>query len=253
MKLYHNLTFFFLFVICLTTLNSQNKIIRVAVYDDSGGGGRGSDNVELSLACDSVFYTKRISADEIRLGVLNKFDVVVQAGGRGSKQAKTLEESGVDSIRQFVKHGGGYLGICAGAYLSTVEYPWSLGILNANVIDREHWNRGGGVVKIRFTSEGRKFFRATEDTISINYNQGPLLAQADRANLPAYKELAVFETEIAENGAPEGIMVGLTAIAQGQFGEGRVIAISPHPEKSSELRYMISTAVKWLAKRESVN
>ena len=250
MKLNNNVLFFFLFTICLTTVNSQNKIIRVAVYDDNGGGGRGSDNVELSLSDDTTFFTKRVSADEIRLGVLNTFDVVVQAGGSGSKQAKTLEESGVDSIRQFVNRGGGYLGICAGAYLSTVEYRWSLGILNATVIDREHWNRGGGVVKIRLTPKGKLFFNATEDTISLNYNQGPLLAQADKPNLQAYQELAVFETEIAENGALEGIMVGLTAIAQGEFGEGRVIAISPHPEKSPELQYMISTSVKWCAKRD---
>jgi glutamine amidotransferase-like uncharacterized protein len=249
MKLNNNILFFFLFTICLTTTNSQNKIIRVAVYDDNGGGGRGSDNVELSLSDDTAFFTKRVSADEIRLGGLNSFDVVVQAGGSGSKQAKTLEESGVDSIRQFVKRGGGYLGICAGAYLATVEYKWSMGILNANVIDREHWNRGGGIIKIRLTAAGREFFGMSEDTISLNYNQGPLLAQADKPNLPAYEELAVFENEIAENDAMEGIMIGLTAIAQGNFWDGRVMAISPHPEKSPELRHMIATAVKWLARK----
>jgi glutamine amidotransferase-like uncharacterized protein len=232
-----------------STAVGQKKQIRVAVYDDIGGGGRGSDNVELCLSNDTTFFTKRVSADEIRLGMLNSFDVVVQAGGSGSKQAKTLEESGVDSIRQFVKRGGGYLGICAGAYLSTVEYTWSLGILNANVIDREHWNRGGGIIRIRLTAAGREFFGMSDDTISLNYNQGPLLAQADKPDLPAYEELAVFETEIVENGAPEGIMIGLTAIAQGNFGEGRILAISPHPEKSPELRHMISTAVKWLARK----
>jgi glutamine amidotransferase-like uncharacterized protein len=229
-------------------VDGQKKQIRVAVYDDNGGGGRGSDNVELCLLEDTTFFTKRVSADEIRLGGLNSFDVVVQAGGSGSKQAKTLEDSGIDSIRQFIYRGGGYLGICAGAYFSTVEYKWSLGILNANVIDREHWNRGGGIVKIRLTATGRDFFGMSEDTISLNYNQGPLLAQADKPDLPPYEELAVFESEIAENDALQGIMIGLTAIAQGNFGEGRVLAISPHPEKSPELRHMIATAVKWLAR-----
>jgi hypothetical protein len=237
-----------LFYSCTSFADGQKKQIRVAVYNDNGGGGRGSDNVELSLSDDTTFYTKRVSADEIRLGALNSFDVVVQAGGSGSKQAKTLEESGVDSIRQFVKRGGGYLGICAGAYLSTVEYKWSLGILNANVIDREHWNRGGGIVKIRLTATGRDFFGMSEDTIRLNYNQGPLLAQADKPELPPYEELAVFESEIAENDALNGLMIGLTAIARGNFFGGRVLAISPHPEKSPELRHMIATAVKWLAR-----
>jgi len=61
--------------------------------------------------------------------------------------------------------------------------------------------------------------------------------------------LATFVTEIAKNNAPFGIMFGKTAIAQVEYGNGRVFALSPHPEKSEHLRGMVARSVQWLAKR----
>jgi hypothetical protein len=229
---------------------SQQKVIRVAIYDDEGGGGVGPKNIELCLGDSMKYKTQRVKAADIRSGILRNFDVVVQPGGSGSKQAKTLERSGVDSIRQFVRRGGGYLGICAGAYLATAEYEWSLHILNSKVIDRAHWNRGKGDVVIIMNKKGRKFFGTKDKEIKLNYAQGPLMAPAEVDSLPKYRELSTFKTEIALNGAPVGIMVGKTAFAQSEFGKGRVFAMSPHPEKSESLRYLVAQSVNWLAKRE---
>lgn len=228
---------------------SQTSRIRVAVYADTGGSDAGPANVELSLADASTYEVTRIAAEDVRRGVLKNYDVVVQPGGSGSKQAKNLQPSGVDSIRQFVRRGGGYLGICAGAYLATSEYEWSLHILNSKVIDRAHWARGKGDVVMRLTQAGKEFFGVSSDTITLNYAQGPLMAPAGIDSLPPYRELAVFETEIAKNDAPIGIMLGKTAIAQSTFGAGRVFAVSPHPEKSESLRPLIARIVLWLAKK----
>jgi hypothetical protein len=228
---------------------SQFSRIRVAIYDDDGGNDRGPANVELSLSDSNVFATKRVKAADIREGILKSFDVLVQPGGSGSKQAKSLQPSGVDSVRQFVRRGGGFLGICAGAYLATVEYDWSLHVLNSSVIDRAHWNRGKGDVTIRLTREGMKFFGTESERITLNYAQGPLMAPAHIGTMEAYIELAVFDTEIARNNAPPGIMLGKTAIAKSEFGRGRVFALSPHPEKSEHLRNMVARIVQWLANR----
>jgi hypothetical protein len=246
-------THLFLFIICFTALPlfSQTSPIRVAIYEDSGAGKRGTNNVELSLADGNLYTTRVINADDVRAGILSKFDVLVQPGGSGSKQAKTLEVSGVDSIRDFIKRGGGYLGICAGAYLSTNFYSWSLGILNAWVVDREHWNRGSGDVVLQLTPEGKEFFGIPEDTIVVQYNQGPLMTPGVSSNVADYTVLGRFKTEIAENGAPAGVMIGTDAIAMGEYGSGRVISISPHFEKRAEQRYIISKAVTWLAHKKA--
>jgi glutamine amidotransferase-like uncharacterized protein len=229
------------------SIYAQDRKIRVAIYDDAGGNEAGPKNVELSLADSSMFVTQRVDAEKIRKGVLLEFDVVVQPGGSGSKQAKSLGDSGKQQIRDFVARGGGYIGICAGAYLATTEYEWSLHMLNAKVIDRAHWNRGMGDVVIKMTGEGRKFFGLEDDTVTIAYRQGPLLMPDTASGLDPYSTLAAFETEIAKNGAPTGVMVGTTAIATGRYQKGRVLCFSPHPERSERLRSWVVLAVRWAA------
>ena len=231
------------------TAPTPQKVIRVVIYDDAGGGGVGPANVSKCLAAakQKEFTYAIVSAEQIRAGRLKDADVLVQPGGSGSKQAQTLKPEGRDAIKQFVRGGGGFVGICAGAYLASADYTWSLHILNARVIDRQHWARGTGEVKVRMSAEGKRLLGVNDDVVNIYYGQGPLLAPADQADLPAYQTLATYETEIAEKGAPAGVMKGTTALAAAEFGKGRVVCISPHPEKSAGLDGIIRRAVSWAA------
>ena len=102
------------------------------------------------------------------------------------------------------------------------------------------------------TEPGRKLLGAESQRLSIHYAQGPLLAPADRADIEDYETLATFETEIAKNGAPEGVMKGTTAIAKGRFGSGLVLCFSPHPELTNGLENMVGFAIRHV-KRENKN
>src|SRR3954452_20764336 len=159
------------------------KVIRVLIYDDAGGGGQGPANVSKCLAAakGKKFTYAIVSAEQIRAGRLKEADVLVQPGGSGSGQAAALKPEGRDAIKEFVRGGGGYVGICAGAYLASADYTWSLHILNAKVVDRQHWARGTGEVKVRMSAEGRRLFGVKDDVVNIYYGQGPLLAAAEQA------------------------------------------------------------------------
>jgi len=228
-------------------ISPQAATIRVAIYDDAGGNENGPKNCERCLPSAHGFATKRVKAADIRAGALDRFDVLIQPGGSGSKQAKALEREGRDKIRAFVTRGGGYLGICAGSYLASADYEWSLGLLDAKVLDRKHWARGKGNVEMRLEGVGQQFLDEKRQAVTIRYAQGPLLAPAGKAEIPDYEQLAVFVTEIAENGAPAGVMKGTTAAARGTFGQGRVFCFSPHPEQTDGLEYYIEAAVRWVA------
>jgi putative intracellular protease/amidase len=229
------------------TTRPVSKVVRVLIYDDAGGGGAGFTNVSKCLSASSTkqFTFARVTAEEIRAGKLKDADVLVQPGGSGSKQAETLKPEGREAIRNFVQHGGGYVGICAGAYLASADYTWSLHILNAKVIDRQHWARGNGQVKVRMSPQGKQLLGVNDDLVTALYAQGPLLAPAEKPELPPFQTLGTFETEIAEKGAPAGVMKGTTAFASGIFGEGHVICLSPHPERSAGLDGVIRRAVGW--------
>ncbi|TWT89044.1 hypothetical protein Mal64_25360 [Pseudobythopirellula maris] len=221
--------------------------ITVAIYDHSDGSSKGPKNLAAILTPEAGFACERVSPQAIRDGALDGRDVVIVPGGSGSKQSKMLEGAGLDKIRGFVEAGGGYVGICAGSYLASSEYDWSLRLINTRVLDRKHWARGTGMVTLALSERGKQLLAADADKIDVYYGQGPLLALAIEPGLPAYEPLALYDTEIAKKGAPEGVMRGTTAIASAPYGEGRVICFSPHPEKAAGPNGLILAGVRWAA------
>lgn len=184
---------------------AEGDPVRVAVFEGEGVGPsserlisalRGEEERRLKVA--------RISAKEIQGGRLKDFDVLVHPGGSGGKQGRALAESGRKAVREFVRGGGGYLGVCAGAYLATNDYEWSLNLMDAKVVDRRHWARGKGTVNLQLSPEGTRFFRRDGKELKIYYAQGPLLARRewDDPKVPNYESLAIYASEIAKNGAP---------------------------------------------------
>ncbi len=69
------------------------------------------------------FHLERVTAEQIRQGVLSNFDVIAQGGGRASLQAQALGDDGKEKIREFLRKGGGYVGICAGALSRGIGPP----------------------------------------------------------------------------------------------------------------------------------
>ena len=232
--------------LALFSATAQGDPIKVALYADDGTGAT-ADSAAAALSDTTLFDVTYVMGSDIRSGILQDFDVILHPGGSGSGQAESLQETGRDSVRAFVRRGGGCLGICAGAYLMSSDYSWSLDILNTRVVDKAHWARGNGSTDIRFNNFGRNLFGFEQDTVVIEYRQGPLMARAYVDSLPDYIQVGVFETEIAENGAPSGVMIGTTAFAFSVYGEGRVAAFSPHPEITPGKQYMVASAVQWLA------
>ncbi len=228
---------------------STSDRFRIGVYVDEGAGNSVKDLLNVLSKFEGISIIK-LKASDIRTGKLAGLDLLMHPGGSGGGQGRHLGEDGREAIREFVKTGGGFVGICAGSYLASSDYDWSLHILDAKVIDRKHWNRGRGTVEIALTEPGRKLLGTESQKLSIHYAQGPLLAPANRPDIEDYETIATFETEIAKNGAPEGVMKGTTAIAKGKFGSGRVLCFSPHPELTNGLEDMVRIAIDHV-KRES--
>lgn len=105
----------------------------------------------------------------------------------------------------FVREGGGYLGVCGGAYLATNDYEWSLNLIDAKVVDKRHWARGKGEVKLQLSPEGAEFFETESNEMTVYYGQGPLLGRRewDDPQTPDYESLAIYATEIALKGCSQ--------------------------------------------------
>ncbi len=231
----------------LVELADQDKV-QVGVYVDAGAGPSVNDLIR-ALGDHNEVVVTRLTAEQIRSGRLAGMDLLALPGGSGGGQGRNLAEAGREKIRGFVREGGGLIGVCAGAYLASVHYEWSLNVLDAKVLDTRHWARGTGTVEIGLSAAGRELLHADGPQASIYYGQGPLLAPGGNPEIEDYEELASYRTEIAKNGAPKGLMIGTTAIARGRFGLGRVICFSPHPEKTEGLEHFVREAVSQVKRR----
>jgi glutamine amidotransferase-like uncharacterized protein len=224
------------------------KPIRVALYADKGTTVKSLPEVVNCLPKSAGFVVNKVLAEEIRNRALGEYDVLICPGGSGSGEGESLRDDGRNRVREFVKRGGGYIGICAGAYLASIEYPWSLGLLNAHVLDRPHWDRGVGNVELKVAMPGKNALSIDTESCTIHYENGPLLGPGGKAGLADYELLASFDTEITQN-APSGTMKGTAAIVRGKFGDGRVVCFSPHPEKTPGRALFLQSALRWAAHR----
>jgi CubicO group peptidase (beta-lactamase class C family) len=236
-------------------LSAAEQPIKVGVYEGPGAGPSCGNLLEALRADGRASNIKilRLSPEAIRSGELKNIDVLIHPGGSGGGQGRALETKGREAVRDFVRTGGGFIGICAGGYLATDDYTWSLGLIEARVVDRNHWARGTGSVDVALSPKGQVFFGTGDERITIHYGQGPLLARREWDNplAPEYESLGIFHTEIAEKGAPKGIMPGTSAIVRASFEKGRVFVFSPHPEMTDGLGFMVERAVRWAAHRDA--
>lgn len=220
--------------------------IRVALYNDAGAVGKGVPSVTEILKQAGGYEITVFKAEDLTKGVLEHKDVVIFTGGSGSKEGTALGDAGRDAVKKFVEGGGGYLGICAGAYLACSKFPWSLGLLDAQTVSQK-WRRGVGDVQLEITPAGQQLSTLPAGNRGVHYANGPIIKPAGRNDLAPYEPLAVFRTELAENGTPVGAMINTPAIVQGRFGKGRIVISSPHPEQTPGLEIIVERAVHWLA------
>lgn len=228
----------------------ESRELRVAVYDAEGTGGLGVSKVLAQVGAEPRTVLRRVCPEDVRGGALEAFDIVTFTGGSGSAQARALGETGRKRVQTFVSEGGGYVGVCAGAYLALAGFSWGLHVIDAKTVS-PRWKRGKATLEMTFTAAGRRALRRGRRGVSVLYHNGPVFEPADVEALSDYDVWATYETEVSRNGTPKGVMVGSPAIAAATYGEGRVVVIGPHPEQTKGLEDVVPRAVRWLGGRRT--
>ena len=234
-------------------LPEKTRPIKVGVYSGPGAPQSSVEAVVKVMKPFTEAKTVILSGEEIGTLNLSAYDVLVFPGGSGSGQSKGIGEAGLKNVREFVSNGGGYVGICAGAYLACSNFSWGLGILNAGTVSSK-WRRGQAILDLEMTEAGKPMLGDVPGVFKVRYNNGPILKPWTRTDLPAYTPLTLFRTEVAKNDTPVGVQVNSAAQAIATFGKGRVFVSSPHPEGTPGLENLIPRGVFWAAgdKKEAV-
>lgn len=237
--------------------SGRKRRMAVALFDGTGTGVGGVTTLTRILDRAPSMSVHHVGPAEMTQKTLSQFDVVLCPGGSGSKQAAAIGKPGRDAIKQFIHGGGGYLGICAGAYLCSSHYSWSLDVVGTSVFTgsreiegvgkKQMWYRGkSSQVQMELTAEGKKIFPNVPMKTKVRYQNGPVVSRNKDTPLQPYKVLAWFRSEVVLYPPQKGTMVNTPAIITGDFGQGRVVAISPHPESTDGLESMVTAAINHL-------
>ncbi len=233
-------------------VRSTHTPLKVAIFSDSASGSTDAGCVDATLSIlttNSGFAPSTISAAAIRAGGLAAFDVVMFPGGGGTAQANALQQAGCAAVERFVAAGGGYVGTCAGAYLAALGYnsatAW-LQLVDAQIIDVAHWDRGVAQVQVHLVNTNTPILRGFPEYITARYVNGPLLGPGNTPGLPDYEQDGVYVTDVHDNG-PVGVMPGTTCMTTSTYQMGRCVLFSFHPELTPGLEQLDVRAVKWCA------
>ena len=166
---------------------------KIALY--TGKGAYMAKDVEDFLSRHNFDYG-RLHEIDIQKGKLKDYDIFIIGGGAIYDILPALGRKGIKNIQKFVKSGGKYIGICAGAYIAP-----GLGLTKTK------FKRGKGERKIKIN------FPLCGEKINLYFCNGPLIEKLSKDDLL----IAIDKSQ----------KIG---IIRKEYGKGLVYLFCGHPE-----------------------
>ncbi len=227
------------------TVSTSRKVIKVVIYNGRGAINSCVSGVKTGLHtantkhllkgyCFSYSTTKTIN-----YSILSHYNVLVMPGGiSGLNYINSVSSS---AIRNFVKNGHGYLGICAGAYSGSrnVDGMYRAWGVAPHVYCKHPYHEGN--VKVKILYQGSKLFGSGGTVTMAHYNGPAMYVKGGNA-----VKFAVY----ADN------HIGYKnygAIVGDYYYHGRSILSGPHPELDPQHPSILARLVAWTAKVPVVN
>lgn len=257
-----------IFIVLLMTLSFLSyglggDKLQVALFMDKGAGPWGGEKEYVTALMstlrylDSTITVRAVSGSDIRSKGLDRYHVIIFPGGSGGGQARSLGKKGREKVISFVKKGGGFIGICAGAYLGQdydIDFPgYSLGLSPFEVMNNGRgWARGKAIVEVTLTRTGRDVFHevAGYRSLFMHYANGPMLVPSGW--LPRYGEVLMrMKTDLCfQNRKRCGETPGAAVATLSEYHRGKVLLMSLHPEQTPGMKWMLLRMVTRVAGRE---
>jgi len=170
------------------------------------------------------------------------YKVILMPGGFAKWYNYWINKSGKERIRSFVNKGGGYFGICAGAFFASDKTIWE-GVSYDDNVDYNYYGELTGYDLDLFAGTGTGPMNAIADWNGEGYNMTTLNFATDNTVLTGYKQTPYTEDILyyggpyftADTGSNIEVLAtysynGQPAIIALNYGYGRVVLSGPHPE-----------------------
>lgn len=217
--------------------------IRIAIYQGPGAvssSGHDPDWIQQTLNEITDFQTALIGPNEIQSGGLAQFDVLLVGGGLSNRQSKGLGLEGRKAVVDFVRAGGGYVGICAGMFLASSDSDSRLHLLPIDV------SGSSGIGKVRLDFNAEAEIQISGDH-PAKFSGGPVAVRRLDPADESVRILAYFRSEPQDRKSKKPL-TDTPAIVSGNYGAGRVFLFSPHCERYPGPRTAFYNALRWAGK-----
>lgn len=211
----------FTFIVISFHLQSQE----VLIYSDDGAWEDGIIALEHFFDNQNITHTRLYAAD-LNANTWNKEALaVVFPGGYAYNYQLAISLDAVDEIRDYVANGGGYIGICAGAYFASKTvaweggvYPYELGLFDGTAYGSLNYIAPWPNYTMTDISlnKNNNINKGSKDKISVLYYGGPIFTPN-----PGVKIDTIATWDSAEN---------TPAIINFEYEKGRVLLLGPHLE-----------------------
>lgn len=224
----------------------------VAVYNDSMAPIPNTSGAWQSgvIAIKRMLTNLGFTYEEINYHHLNDphlnfsalYKVILIPGGYAQWYNYWISRSGKEQIRNFVRNGGGYFGICAGAFFASDRIVWE-GVTYDDDAGYNVYEELTGYDLDLFSGTGTGPMNAIADWNKEGYNMTTFDFTTENTVLKGYKKPPYTEDILYYGGpyftADSGANIEILAkyrynskpgIIAFKYGSGRVVLSGPHPE-----------------------
>ena len=198
--------------------------IKVGYFVGNGSRGGGIFLLSQILSHSPQVELTLLDGADLRAGKLAGQQLFVVPGGSSALQYKDMQEEGAEAVRQFVAAGGSYFGVCAGFHcalnrderIKLLPYTWYFG--------------GDGLratLMVELNEKAAARIQVPAGRYKVRYSRGPISKPCEQPGTGWAEELGHYRDEMPETKISFG---GAPAMLYGEYGKGKVIATSFHPE-----------------------
>lgn len=180
------------------------------------------------VALDAGFKVKYVNPRTKNFSIFSKAKLWIQPGGHSKTAHRSMSNDLLDNIKSFISKGGGYVGFCAGMFISTPKIG-TTGDEGYGIIPGEtelllkDSDSERAMLKVSTTKYGDRW---------MYYAGGPFLKITD-------EDLASVQGEVTAR-YPDGSIAGI----HGHYGKGKVSVVGFHPEAGKIWKKMVGKVDK---------
>ena len=206
------------------TFSPTEAPMKVGFFVGNGSRGNGIFLLGQMLSHSSQVELTLLDGQDLRAGKLAGQQLLLVPGGSSALQYKDMQEEGAEAVRRFVASGGSYFGVCAGFHcalnrderIKLLPYTWYFG--------------GDGLratLMVELNEKAAERIQVPAGRYKVRYSRGPISKRCDQPGTGWAEELGYYRDEMPETKISFG---GAPAMLYGEYGKGKVIATSFHPE-----------------------